>query len=160
MSDVLHWLLTFATIELIVAFGVVFLLRARRRAVIGEERFVQRGPRSVSLVLLAALLAVFLVALSTPTEHRTLTLTLLVAATGVLWLQPRPDDGAFGALGVRHGWSARRFEDLEEWRLTGDHLRFRLRGEWVAVDLPRGEHASVRALLSGKCGDRESRFSA
>ncbi len=160
MSDVLHWLLTFATLELIVAFGLVLLLRSKRQAVIGEERFVQRGPRSVSLVLLAAVLAVFFVSLSSPAEGRTLTLTLLVAGAAVLWLQPRPDDGAFGALGVRYGWSARRFEDLEEWRLTGDHLRFRLRGEWVAVDLPRGEHVAVRALLAGKCGDRESRFSA
>ena len=49
--------------------------------------------------------------------------------------------------GVRAGWFVRRFEELEEWRLTGDHLRWRLFGEWQACEVPPDQRADLRAKL-------------
>ena len=50
-------------------------------------------------------------------------------------------------------------EELEEWRLTGDHLRFRIGPTWLAVGLPAREHAGVRELLLERRPEAESRFS-
>jgi len=52
----------------------------------------------------------------------------------------------------------RRFEDLEEWRLTGDHLRWKLFGEWQACEVPSAESESLRTKLEQLIPDRESRF--
>jgi hypothetical protein len=59
---------------------------------------------------------------------------------------------------VQRGWHARRLEELEEWRLTGEHLRFRLFGEWTAVPLAPEHHAAMRARLVACCAERESPF--
>ncbi len=42
--------------------------------------------------------------------------------------------------------------------MTGDHLRFKERGEWTAVDLPRALQPAVRARLVRLIPERENRF--
>ena len=69
-------------------------------------------------------------------------------------------DSALAENGVRAGWYVRRFKDLEEWRLTGDHLRWKLRDEWQACEVPPAERESLRAKLEQLIPDRESRFSS
>lgn len=76
----------------------------------------------------------------------------------VTWFAPGFQDAICGEGGVQRGWYARRYEELEEWRLTGEHLRFRLFGEWTSVPLPAGEQPRIRELLTRVCPDRESRF--
>ncbi len=72
----------------------------------------------------------------------------------------RPDERlrVVGEEGLRWGWYARTLANLEEWRLTGDHLRFRLLGIWRAVDLPYTEHPAYRERLVARAADRESSF--
>ena len=67
-------------------------------------------------------------------------------------------DSVLAENGVRAGWFVRRFEDLEEWRLTGDHLRWKLFGEWQACEVPLAESESLRTKLEQLIPDRESRF--
>lgn len=86
------------------------------------------------------------------------TLLVLGAAAALVALTPSPADSVYGERGVRSGWYARRFEDLEEWRLTGEHLRWRLFGEWVSSRVPPAEHAALRERLERACPQRESRF--
>lgn len=66
---------------------------------------------------------------------------------------------ACGDGGVRSGCFSYTYAELEEWRLTGDHLRFRVGEVWRAVTLPEPLHAEVRALLENHAGGLESRFS-
>ncbi|HEV8111154.1 MAG TPA: hypothetical protein VGR31_00110 [Planctomycetota bacterium] len=82
---------------------------------------------------------------------------LLLAAL-LAWLSPGSADAVLGETGVRRGWFARRFEDLEEWRLTGDHLRFRRDGEWTSVPCPPAQHVRVREMLLAANAAAESRF--
>lgn len=97
-------------------------------------------------------------ALGGPPELR-LSVWLVVVPALVLQLaRPSFGDRVCAEGGVRSGWFWQRYEQLEEWRLSGDHLRFKVRGEWLAVDLPRAEHARVRARLLERAADRESRF--
>ena len=51
---------------------------------------------------------------------------------------------------------ARSFAELEEWRLTGDHLRFRLFGIWTSAPLPRPDQAAIRTALEREAAERES----
>lgn len=67
--------------------------------------------------------------------------------------------GVCGGAGVQSGCFSYPYGDLEEWRLTGDHLRFRVGEVWRAVSLPQALHAEVRGLLETNAEGRESRFS-
>lgn len=85
---------------------------------------------------------------------------LIVLGLGIalVALAPGEQDSLLGSQGVQYGWHARRFAELEEWRLTGDHLRWRLFGEWVATIAPAALHAELRAQLTAANPGRESRF--
>jgi hypothetical protein len=85
-------------------------------------------------------------------------LLVLGAAAALLAPLPRAEDSVYGEAGVRCGWFARRFEDLEEWRLTGDHLRWRVGGEWLSSSVPAELQLELRERLERECPDRESRF--
>jgi hypothetical protein len=74
------------------------------------------------------------------------------------WITPASDDAVLGEAGVRRGWIGRRFEDLEEWRLTGSHLRFLLDGEWTSVPCPPAHQSRVREILVQSNAAGESRF--
>lgn len=80
------------------------------------------------------------------------------AALRLWWSMPGSKDAATGEAGVARGFEGRRLEELEEWRLTGDHLRFRLHGEWTSAPCPRDDQPWLRARLEQACPGRESRF--
>ena len=71
------------------------------------------------------------------------------------FLSPGFQDSVFGEHGVQRGWTARRFGELESWRLIGEHLRWKHRGLWVATDVPVAEHAALRERLLREIPDRE-----
>ena len=82
----------------------------------------------------------------------------VLALSGVLsFLYPGSRVSVLGERGVQAGWYARGFSEIEEWRLIGQHLRWRLRGEWVACAAPPELHARLRELLDpgreSSCGD-------
>ena len=83
---------------------------------------------------------------------------LVVLSVAAVVLATHPEDGACGTEGVRSGSWSHAYGDLEEWRLTGDHLRFRFGGVWRAVALPQALHGEVRGLLETKAKGLESRF--
>jgi hypothetical protein len=82
----------------------------------------------------------------------------LGSALLLVWTTPSASTAILGTGGVQRGFHARRFESLEEWRLTGDHLRFRLFGEWTSVPCPPAHQAELRAKLLALAPDRESPF--
>ena len=83
---------------------------------------------------------------------------LIVLSSAAVVLARYQRGGACGDAGVRSGCFSYTYGDLEEWRLTGDHLRFRVGAVWRAVALPEPLHAEVRGLLENYAGERETRF--
>jgi hypothetical protein len=159
MDEFLHGVLFIATLEMVLALGLILSVRAKHRRTTGKVRFVHRKRRAllaVALPLLALLLACTLI---TGAPHAALVVRLVLATGVCIWLRPRAGDEVYGSSGVQRGWRSRRFEQLEEWRLTGDHLRFRIGGEWLAVGVPVAEQSAARELLQARCAERESRFS-
>ncbi len=147
--------------QLVVGLLAVAILRARNQRATGRVLASDLPLRTLrrvgsSLGLAAVLLAVILAG----PEPRVVyfTLLLLVPALGLVWLGPGFQDAILGEHGVQRGWLARRFEELEEWRLSGEHLRFRLHGEWTAVPCPPAEQPRVRAELERLNAGRESPF--
>lgn len=132
---------------------------AHLRRTVGVVRVIER-PRSklryayYAAVAIAAALATF-AGLDVPLVPA---LAVLAAGVALAALAPGDQDGALGAAGVQYGWHARRFAQLEKWRLTGDHLRWRLFGDWVATHAPAALHAELRAQLTAANPGRESRF--
>lgn len=74
------------------------------------------------------------------------------------WLVPGRRDAVLGESGIRRGWSARGFEELEDWRLSEDRLHLKLDGERVTVPCPLPEQARVRGALSAENAAGEVRF--
>lgn len=157
MDSALGPILTLALGELALALLLVLAVRLRSRALVGTVCTRQRGSRRVAMALLVGLVAL---AVTSLVQGELDALPLLLLAGLVTWAQPVRADGAFGSDGVHHGWRARPLAELEEWRLTGDHLRVRLADEWVAVHLPRDRQQEARQRLQESCADRESRFRA
>ena len=139
--------------------AVAFSLRATSAARVGQPVHVHRAVgwnRRLSFLGLA-LLAV--AAVLVPEAPTVAALAVLFLAALLVLLTPAPEDSAVGADGVRTGFSASRFTDLEEWRLTGEHLRWRMPGgEWISSFLPPEQHAAVRERLTALAPERESRF--
>ena len=140
--------------------GALFCLaiRGQMRRAVGASRHdncpVVRARGGYTLLVIAASIAFF-------ASGATLMLpavVTLVAGLAITWLRPGSDDHVFGTEGVRRGWFARRFDELDEWRLTGEHLRWKLRGEWQAVSVPAERREGLRGVLESVAADRESRF--
>jgi hypothetical protein len=142
--------------------ALVFVLawnaRARRRT--GASLHVVRRRRRVRLALLAGV-AVLGLLVSTGVVEVPLApaLAVLGLTAALLAVQPGFSDSRCGEEGVQVGWHARRYEVLDEWRLTGDHLRWKLRGTWVACDLPSARQPELRERLERLAPGRESPFS-
>ena len=159
MTAALHWL--FVASDLWLAIGVVLALRvhARERAVLGE--IVARempSPRTRILATVLVLAGLVCAVLGRDELGLAWTLPPLALALAFALLRPLEQDRVAGRDGVRRGWYVRALGDLEEWRLTGDHLRFRLRGPWEAVPLPTALHPEFEARLRALAPERESRF--
>ena len=131
----------------------------RAQTTLGAAVAEERPNRWTRRVLLGAPGAAVL-ALETMSGHlpQEPVLESLLIAILLVWVMPGFHDAVLGELGVQRGWSTRRFEDLEEWRLTGDHLRFRLDGEWTSVPCPPAEQVRVRETLLAANPGGESRF--
>ncbi|MBM3977796.1 MAG: hypothetical protein FJ299_12505 [Planctomycetes bacterium] len=127
------------------ALGAVI---ARKAAGVGQ-RWLGAG---------AVLVVMAIVSLQAPPELEPTALTALTLALLLQVVRPSFGTRLCAEHGVQSGWFWQRYEQLEEWRLSGEHLRFKVRGEWQAVELPPVEHARLREKLSRLIGDRESRF--
>jgi len=120
----------------------------RAKAIVGARIAEDRPGRWARRILLGApqLLALAVVLLrddlgqDSPAEC--LFLGLLLA-----WLVPGTRDAVLGETGVQSGWTARRFEDLEAWYMTGSHVGFRIHGEWAEAPCPPGQQARIREAL-------------
>lgn len=134
-------------------------LRARRGEVLGEVLFEALAPRAARYLALVALGVALVVVLAAGELGRALlALALLGTLARALALLPLPEDQRCGTGGIQYGCDLIRLSELEGWRLTGDHLRVRLRDLWVAVALPRELHPRMRAALEAACPERESVF--
>lgn len=132
---------------------------ARNAAAVGAVEVRVRRRVGIRLALLAGYVLAAACVLALARDLPALPLTLvLVLGLALLAASPGFQDSKFGARGVQRGWHARRFAELEEWRLTGDHLRWKLFGTWLATDLPRARHAAAREKLLAAAPERESRF--
>lgn len=144
---------------LLVGLVVLALWLARNARTVGSVQVRVRRRFGIRLALLGAYVAcaasLLLLADGLPTLELAFVLLLGFA---LLALSPGFQDSKFGTSGVQRGWHARRFAELEEWRLAGDHLRWKLFGVWVASDLPAERHAAAREKLVAVAADRESRF--
>ncbi|MCZ6598933.1 MAG: hypothetical protein O7B99_14950 [Planctomycetota bacterium] len=143
------------------AAGLVLALRVRlreRRNVGDVIQHVTPGLRGRLVATLAVAAVIVLAVVKREDVPLTWSLALLNGTLLFLWLRPSAEDRVCGTEGVRVGWSVRSLAELEEWRLTGDHLRFRLHGEWTAVELANEHHADVGARLRAAIPDRESAF--
>jgi len=140
-----------------------FLALASRRAAgkLGAI-VVKEDPRSVPQILrwfaVAAALAALAATWSEQGDDSWLWGATLALAVGLLLLSPGPHRQRLGERGVQRGWDARRFDELEEWRVSGDHLRFKVDGEWTAARAPAALHAELREKLRRLRPDHESRF--
>lgn len=132
-------------------------LRASASARVGSplHRSPRSRPRYAELVLLALLAILVVLVGDAPTASA---LTVLALAALLLLASPTADEGVLGEQGVRSGWHAARYGELDEWRLTGEHLRWRLGPTWRSVPLPPESHAGLRARLAELAPGRESKF--
>jgi hypothetical protein len=147
--------------ELVVGLIVVSAIRARNRRTIGNEIAAERpGKRLRQVGASVLLLLVFAALLLAGPATRVIGFAalMLLPALGLVWFGTGFQDAVLGASGVQRGWESRRLDELEEWRLAGDHLRFRLRGEWTSVPCPQERQPELRAELLRLNPQRESPF--
>lgn len=143
--------------------ALAFLAFAARRAAVKLGAIVvKEDPRSIPQLLrwfaLAAALAALAATWSEQGDDAWLWSATLALAAALLLLSPGPHRQRLGERGVQRGWDARGFDELEEWRVSGDHLRFKVDGEWTAARAPAALHAELREKLRRLRPDHESRF--
>lgn len=135
------------------------ILSAIARLQVGPVIAADRGAeRRTRIVMTALIVVVLLWILADTAVWRTPVTLCLGAALLLVWTTPGVHTAVLGEGGVQRGAHARRFESLEEWRLTGDHLRFRLHGTWTSVPCPPERQAELRAKLVALVPERESPF--
>jgi hypothetical protein len=138
-------------------FLALHVASSRRR--VGAELHADRAARWPRWLMRALLIGVAAFVSSLELELPRAPLWAVLALCGtIVVLRPATGDSVYGERGVRRGWLARRFDELEEWRLVGDHLRWKLSGEWLACPVPEPLREPLRAKLVALCPERESRF--
>lgn len=155
-----------AQLGLAAAFVALRAVGARRR--IGARRAGERGTRRVRVVAIAAAwigaLALWVLAVDAADRAGPLLPLSLATVAGVsvvLSISPGPGDRDLGDAGVRSGWTAATYEELAEWRLVDQHLRFRLDGRlWDATPVDLVDLDELRERLERAAPGRESRFTA
>jgi hypothetical protein len=153
-------LLLFTSLPLVAGLMGVLALRAQSAERLGAtlhhapdgRTARRRSPARVGLALLAV------VAVVTPGVSTLFALWVLAGAAALLLLSPSASDTVVGSRGVRAGFLAYPMERLDEWRLTGEHLRWRIGERWYACALPMEHHEETRAYLQALAPERESRF--
>jgi len=143
------------------ALALLALSSRRASAKLGAL-VVKQEPRSTPQTLrwfaVAAAVAALGATWSAQGDEAWLWSATLALASGVLLLSPGPQRQRLGERGVQRGWDVRSFDELEEWRVSGDHLRFKVNGEWTAASAPAALHAELREKLRRLRPDHESRF--
>ena len=130
------------------------LVASRRR--VGAVLHAEAGPLIwTALYALAGAAFCVFAAQSSPALPASILVGLACAA---VLLSRRQRGQACGEAGVQRGCFSCAYEDVEEWRLTGDHLRFRVGEVWRAVSLPSALHPELRGVLEGRAEGLESRF--
>ena len=142
-------------VGLVVAQVLASIARLKVGRVIAADRRVANRRRAVMTI---AFVAVFVWVLVEGSLWLTPVALCCGSALLLVFTTPSSKTAILGVGGVQRGWHARRFESLEEWRLTGDHLRFRLFGEWTSVPCPQERQSDLRATLTQLVPDRESPF--
>ena len=112
--------------------------------------------RIASLVAITAALAVALVSASELPLALSLPTLALTAALSLV--RPSAGDVVVGRFGVRRGWGVHGLNELQEWRLTGEHFRFRVHDRWFAVPLPPSKHGPFESELELRAPDRRSPY--
>jgi hypothetical protein len=141
------------------ALALVLARTARDRRVAGPVLAADHPYRRARRALLVAPQLAALLSVWASGAVPALQATALVAMGVLLALvAPGPHDAVCGERGVRRGWHARALAELEEWRLVGQHLRFRLHGEWTSVPVPAASEELVRERLLAACPERQSPF--
>ena len=138
------------------ACAVHALERASAKRRVGAVLHAESAPGYVSVAYCC--LGILLIASVTGSATTLPSCALIALSSVAMVLAKYQRGGACGAAGVHSGCFSYAYEELEEWRLTGDHLRFRVGAVWRAVALPEPLHAEVRGLLENYAGERESRF--
>lgn len=143
-----------------VALAFALLALRRRRAVVGPVLARENGSAFFRRLWItsACVVGVGLALHWSELAIGPLVLATALLATAALVLSPSERDACVGERGVARGWETRAFGELEEWRLTGEHLRWRVGMRWLACQVPLAEHAPLRERLVASCGERESRF--
>jgi len=137
-------------------FAGVWQAINRRR--LGRVRLRRSARRRVRLLLvLGALGLVGLLAWADPWARSPQVLLLGLLSVWLIASSPGFQDSIWGENGVQRGWYARRYSELEAWRLVGEHLRWQLFGVWVSTEVPPSEHAALRRRLEAEAPGRESR---
>jgi hypothetical protein len=137
------------------ALAASWAWRAHRQRRIGRVVHEVRARRKVRVAVLAGCAgggAVLLLA----GPWNSAAFAVVALSTLLLASNPSFRDSIYGERGVQRGWHARRFEELEAWRLIGDHLRWKLAGEWVSTDVPSAMQTELRARLVQLVPERES----
>lgn len=138
---------------------VVLADRRREKRAIGDVLEEQRDWGALRIAGMAGLAGGMLLAwMGRDIVPATWSLPLLLVVAFVQVYRPDFSDRVTGSDGLRYGWYVRRLDELEEWRLTGEHLRFRLFGIWRAVSLSEERHEAYRTRLMELVPDRESAF--
>ncbi len=149
--------LLLAALALVCVGGILWRSAARLGATLHIEE-----PRTWTRALRVACVCAGLLALATTWREQGDAAPLSAALLGVLsllaFITPSGESQRVAEHGVRRGFDSKRFEELEEWRLTGEHLRWKLDGEWLACRAPTELHAALRAKLVALNPERESRF--
>ena len=154
--NALLWATALALIVANLATLVMFI-RLRKRT--GRPVLSVLRRRRWRMVLVGGLaLAGILVLLAGEGVPTAAALCVLALAAMNVAFAPGFMDSIYGEQGVAFGWHARRFDELDAWRLTGDHLRWKLRGIWLGSDVPARLHPELRARLEATCPERESAF--
>ncbi len=130
------------------------LTSAKRR--VGAVLHTEAGPASVNVIY--ACLGVLVLASVLCFAPTLPSCALIVLSSAAMVLARYQRGGVCGDAGVRSGCFSCTYADLEEWRLTGEHLRFRVNEVWRAVSLPQPLHTEVRGRLESLAEGRESRF--
>lgn len=157
-AELAPWLLVLALA--LVSLGVTLVVRSRERSQLAQ-RVVAEPPRRRGRLLIAALLVLALAWRLSTVGHEGwpwFEIAAALVALLTLALAPAETDRVLAERGVRIGYHVRRFAVLEEWRLTGEHLRVRLFGEWTALMVPPAQHGELRKTLLAEAPERESRF--
>jgi len=152
-------ILTFQALVLVPALAFALSHALRARVVVGPVLACERPYRALRGVLLAGpQIVVLLLIWITGAVPVVLATALLLMGLALVLLVPGLQDATCGATGLRRGLQVRAYEELEEWRLVGEHLRFRLLGEWTSVPCPPAVQERVRERLLEVCPERESPF--